>query len=119
MITWRDQRILLPGDIEAEVEQQLDLKGHPLRLLVAPHHGSKTSSSPRFVAATQPEHVVFSSGYGHQFGHPHADVVQRYMQVDSAVWLTSEQGAVSFTWDWQGQLNIATERSLQPDRWWR
>lgn len=119
MITWRDQRILLSGDIEAEVEQQLDFNGHPLSLLVAPHHGSKTSSSPRFVAATQPTHVVFSSGYGHQFGHPHADVVQRYMQVDSAVWLTSEQGAVSFTWDRQGQLNIATERSLQPDRWWR
>ena len=119
MITWRDQRILLAGDIEGEVEKQLDLKDHRLSLLVAPHHGSKTSSSPRFVAGTRPAHVVFSSGYGHQFGHPHADVVQRYIRVDSTAWLTSLQGAVSFTWDQQGQLNVVTERSLQPDRWWR
>ena len=119
MITWRDQRILLAGDIEGEVEKQLDLKDHRLSLLVAPHHGSKTSSSPRFVAGTRPAHVVFSSGYGHQFGHPDADVVQRYIRVDSTAWLTSLQGAVSFTWDQQGQLNVVTERSLQPDRWWR
>ena len=119
MITWRDQRILLAGDIEGEVEKQLDLNDHRLSLLVAPHHGSKTSSSPRFVAGTRPAHVVFSSGYGHQFGHPHADVVQRYIRVDSTAWLTSLQGAVSFTWDQQGQLNVVTERSLQPDRWWR
>lgn len=83
LITWRNQTILLPGDIEQPVEQQLQIAAAPITVLVAPHHGSKTSSTSKFVARIRPAHVVFSCGYRHQFGHPHSAVVKRYHSVGS------------------------------------
>ena len=119
LITWRNQTILLPGDIEQQVEQQLPLASAPITVLIAPHHGSKTSSTVEFVALTRPAHVVFSSGYRHQFGHPHSSVVKRYGLVASRLWQTSEQGAISFVWNQQAELVVEPTRSVIPDRWWR
>ncbi|HCO60104.1 MAG TPA: DNA internalization-related competence protein ComEC/Rec2, partial [Porticoccaceae bacterium] len=65
-ITMGDQTILLTGDIEADVEQVLLQKGilpSDVTLLLAPHHGSKTSSSEGFVRWVNPDHVVYSAGY--------------------------------------------------------
>jgi competence protein ComEC len=84
-ISWRDKQILLPGDIERQVEANL-LTEHRLPevdILLAPHHGSKTSSTAAFVTAIKPAHVVFSAGYRHQFGHPHQDVQRRYAEAGS------------------------------------
>ena len=77
LIRWRDISILLPGDIEKQAEKLL-LENYELPLvdlLVAPHHGSKTSSGRDFIKQLMPNHVVFSAGYQHHFGHPHADVI--------------------------------------------
>jgi competence protein ComEC len=119
LITWRNQTILLPGDIEQQVEQQLPLASALITVLIAPHHGSKTSSTVEFVALTRPAHVVFSSGYRHQFGHPHSSVVKRYGLVASRLWQTSEQGAISFVWNQQAELVVEPTRSVIPDHWWR
>ena len=101
-IRWRDIQLLLPGDIESATEYQLldsgRLEGLQLDLLVAPHHGSKTSSTAKFVQQLAPKHVVFSAGYQHQFGHPHSSVTKRYSAVGSRVWNTAEQGAITFEW---------------------
>ena len=124
LIAWRDQRILLPGDIERAAEAMLipqlgsKLAG-PITLLVAPHHGSKTSSTAEFVTMLEPENVVFSSGYLHHFGHPHAQVVKRYQAVSSGIWTTAEQGAISFVWDHSGNLQIVSARQNSWRRWWR
>ncbi|EAS47392.1 hypothetical protein GB2207_01272 [gamma proteobacterium HTCC2207] len=67
-------------------------------LLIAPHHGSKTSSTPRFVQQLRPKNVVFSAGFQHQFGHPHPSVTKRYDAVQSQIWNTAEQGAITFEW---------------------
>jgi competence protein ComEC len=121
VIRWRDKSILLAGDIEKSAEsfflQRYNLP--PVSLLVAPHHGSKTSSSKPFIGMLKPKHVVFSAGYRHHFGHPHKDVVDRYRALGSTLWNTASSGSVSFEWDINGDLTIFTARKGKADYWWR
>jgi len=88
---------LLTGDIEAAAESWLvETYGEALKadVLVAPHHGSKTSSTSGFLQAVQPGYVLIPAGYRNQFGHPHKDVLARYRQVH-ALWLNSaDSGAI-------------------------
>lgn len=121
LIRWRDISILLPGDIERQAERLL-LKSYqlpPVDLLVAPHHGSKTSSSLNFVEQLMPAHVVFSAGYRHHFGHPHADVVARYSRFGSELWATAKDGAITFEWSDSGVLSILTAKDTKVPFWWR
>uniref|UniRef100_U1KSG4 DNA internalization-related competence protein ComEC/Rec2 n=1 Tax=Pseudoalteromonas citrea DSM 8771 TaxID=1117314 RepID=U1KSG4_9GAMM len=85
---------LLPGDIERRAELSL-LKHYPVgqlrsTILLAPHHGSKTSSSEEFIRAVNPEHVIYSRSYYSPWRLPHPEVVTRYRdlginQLDTAV----------------------------------
>lgn len=71
----------LPADIEAKAERRLLAEqGAWLRadILVAPHHGSKTSSTAAFIDAVRPDIVLFPVGYRNRFHHPHPTVVARY-----------------------------------------
>ena len=75
--------VLLPADIEAKAEQALIARwGKMLRsdILVAPHHGSKTSSTEEFIDAVAPRYVLFPVGYRNHYHHPNALVAQRYAQ---------------------------------------
>ncbi len=79
----RHGTILLPADIEAGTEKKLVTQfGERLRsdILVAPHHGSKTSSTPAFIEAVAPRHVLFPVGYRNRYRHPHPEVVERYRE---------------------------------------
>ncbi|MDQ2734701.1 MAG: MBL fold metallo-hydrolase, partial [Pseudomonadota bacterium] len=79
---------LLVGDIERDQETLLvDAYGSALRsdVLVVPHHGSRTSSSVRFIEAVQPKIAVFQTGYRNRFGHPARDVVERYRERGAAI----------------------------------
>jgi len=121
-ISWGDITVLLPGDIESDAEYRLlqsDLLSQsPLDLLIAPHHGSKTSSTDAFVRRLRPKQVIFSAGYQHQFGHPHKSVTQRYVDLGSTVWNTAEQGAITFEWQSAGDLTVRSARR-DVSRWWR
>jgi competence protein ComEC len=90
--------VLLTGDIEALAESWLvETYGNNLKakVLIAPHHGSKTSSITEFLQAVQPEYVLIPAGYRNQFGHPHRDVLRRYEQIN-AKWLNNaDSGAIS------------------------
>jgi competence protein ComEC len=121
LIRWRDRSILLSGDIEksAEVELLKRYKLPDITVLVAPHHGSQTSSSQAFVDHLQPAHVVFSAGYRHHFGHPHSNVVNRYKVLGSELWNTAIDGGISFEWDDSGKLLIQTARGDGYQYWWR
>ena len=122
LISYKGILLLLPGDIEAQVEDFLVSRG-PLAagpevdVLIASHHGSKTSSSAGFVAATRPRHAVFASGFNHHFGHPHPDVEARFAALGSRLWRTAQSGALSFRWDGDGRLEIAEYRR-QHTRYW-
>lgn len=89
---------LLAADIERKTEQRL-LALHPAELraalLVAPHHGSKSSSSQAFVEAAHPQYVIFTAGYRNRFGHPREEVVDRYLAAGSTVLRSDREGAVS------------------------
>lgn len=88
--------VLLTGDIEAGAETELLASGESLRadVLVAPHHGSESSSTPPFVAAVAPRQVVFATGYRNRWNFPRPRVVARYRRVGSSVWRTDASGAV-------------------------
>jgi competence protein ComEC len=93
-------RVLLPGDIEQSVELDLlQRAGDKLEvdLLIAPHHGSHSSSSGPFVSTLNPSEVVFASGYLNRFGHPRPEVSARYRRRGSRLWSTAQQGALQFT----------------------
>lgn len=97
-ITSRKLTVLLVGDIETAAEKYL-LKNYPngtlqADILVAPHHGSKTSSTPAFVRAVSPKYVIFPSGYLNKFGHPHSRVIDRYQQIGTILLNTSHVGAI-------------------------
>ena len=65
--------MLLPGDIEILSEKFLLADGpRQLRsdILVVPHHGSATSSSPEFVNTVAPRYALFPVGYRNRFGFP-------------------------------------------------
>ncbi len=121
LIRWRDISILLPGDIEKQSEKLL-LENYELPsvdLLVAPHHGSKTSSGRAFIKQLMPANVVFSAGYQHHFGHPHPDVVDRYDGFGSKIWSTARNGAVTFEWNDSGDLKVLTAKETKARFWWR
>ncbi|MEI6334057.1 MAG: DNA internalization-related competence protein ComEC/Rec2 [Methylococcaceae bacterium] len=90
--------VLLTSDIETAAESWLvKTYGNQLKakILIAPHHGSKTSSTFEFLQAVQPDYVLISTGYRNQFGHPHQEVLDRYQQI-KAQWLNSaDSGAIS------------------------
>jgi competence protein ComEC len=110
---------LLPGDIEQNAENWLAQEyGEQLKstVLIAPHHGSKTSSSFDFLQHVNPELVVIPVGFLNRFGFPHKSVLNRYQQLN-AHWLSSaEAGAISIHADTE-QLQIKSEREKHKHYW--
>lgn len=100
-----NQSAWLSGDLDAERETRLSLAQPELRatLLVAPHHGSKSSSSPVLLNTLRPRWVLVQSGYRNRFGHPAPEVLARYR----------ERG---LRWVSSPDCGAATWRSNQPDR---
>jgi len=89
--------MLLTSDIEAVSERAL-LERHGGRLgasvMTAPHHGSRTSSTPEFIAAVAAHEVIFPVGYRNRFGHPREDVVARHAASGATLHRTDRDGAV-------------------------
>lgn len=90
------ERMLLTGDIDIQTERALIDAGRDLRAewLLAPHHGSRSSSSMAFLQAVQPRAVLFSRGQHNAFGHPHPTVVARYRALAIALHDNVEEGAL-------------------------
>lgn len=64
---------------------------------MAPHHGSRSSSTEAFLEAVDPQVVVFSAGYGNRYGFPHPAVVSRCRQRTPHLLRTDRDGAVEIT----------------------
>jgi competence protein ComEC len=97
--------MLLTSDIEARDEAAL-LQRNPAALkadvLLVPHHGSRTSSTPEFIAAVGASDVMIPVGYRNRFGHPKADVVARYEVTGTRLWRTDRDGALRVALGGQG-----------------
>ncbi|HVS25905.1 MAG TPA: DNA internalization-related competence protein ComEC/Rec2 [Burkholderiales bacterium] len=104
-ITSRYGAVLLPADIEKRSEEEL-LKRAPEQLqadvLVAPHHGSKTSSSEIFIEKVRPKNVIFTVGYRNSFGHPKPEVVERYKTLGGKIYRSDLDGALTLDFDSRG-----------------
>ncbi|MRX09892.1 DNA internalization-related competence protein ComEC/Rec2 [Pseudoduganella sp. FT25W] len=97
-ITAGGKSMLLAGDIEAAQEAQLlERDAGRLRadVLVAPHHGSGTSSTLPFLQAVKPQLALFLVGYRNRYRHPKAEVYARYRQLGIQCLRTDEEGAVT------------------------
>jgi len=95
--------LLLPGDIERQVETELSSRGELQRaeFLKVPHHGSRTSTSNELVAAMKPQMAVVSVGETNPFGHPHPEVIGRLRAAGVRVLRTDRNGAVTVLSDGQ------------------
>lgn len=111
---------LLTGDVEWAAEQSL-LREAALRLpasiVIAPHHGSRSSSHADFVAATQPRAVVFANGYLNRFQHPSPEVVARYVEEGASTFRSDHAGALRFVLSRQGYTGPVAERALRRRYW--
>lgn len=111
---------LLTGDLEAPQEQALveeQSKGRinlQSEVLIAPHHGSKTSSSESFLAAVAPRVAVFQAGYRNRFGHPALSVLARYQMQGIATRLQAACGA----WTWQSGSGAERCQREERRRFW-
>lgn len=97
MVTAGGERVLLPGDIEAGAEKVLLKIGADLKanVLVAPHHGSRTSSTEAFIETVQPQWVLYPVGYRNRYGFPRPDVSSRYRQAGVGELESFQTGAIS------------------------
>ncbi len=93
--------LLFTGDIDSARERALkNLEQHDV--LKVAHHGSKHSSSLKFLEQVRPKVAVISVGVGNSYGHPHAETLQRLASVGSTVLRTDELGAIKMTFDDDG-----------------
>jgi competence protein ComEC len=111
--------MLLTGDIELPAEADLleRVPGSlPSDVLLVPHHGSRTSSSAAFLAAVSPSVAVVPVGYRNRFGHPKAEVLGRYSDMNIRIFRTDRDGAVTVSLSKEG-FGIKGERR-QRRRYW-
>ena len=114
--------MLLPGDIEQKAEQVLlslpeVSQGLTSNIILAPHHGSKTSSSIAFIEQVKPQFVVFSQGWLNRWGFPHQQVAERYRNVGSQTLLVSENGYLRFDITGDG-ISTYAYRESPHSRWY-
>jgi competence protein ComEC len=111
--------MLLAADIEAAQETQL-LQRSPAQLradvLLAPHHGSGTSSTAAFLAAVDPEFGIFQVGYRNRYRHPKAEVYARYGSLGIRRLRTDESGAIMLEF---GAALAVGEYRMQRRRYWQ
>ena len=91
---------LFTGDLELHGEKHLLQKYPNLRcdVLKVGHHGSKTSTNEAFLESIKPSIAIVSAGKNNQYGHPHAEVVDRLTQKWINIFRTDQQGAIHFSY---------------------
>jgi competence protein ComEC len=114
--------VLLTGDIEAGAEQALlrhSRRQLAAAVLVAPHHGSDTSSTPAFIEAVDPDVVLFPSGYRNRYGFPKASVVRRYAERHAKMYETGLSGALTVTLSSDDEKPVIRRFRDQRQRYWQ
>jgi len=97
-----DVSVLIPGDIMRPAEKELvALVADRLKstVLIAPHHGSRTSSSEEFLAAVAPQVVLISCADRPGSGLPHSQTLDRYAARGALIYRTDRSGAIQLTMD--------------------
>lgn len=119
-IATRSGDVLLPADVERRGERfLLDTRREGLLadVLLAPHQGSRTSSSGEFVEKVNPQIVIFPVGYRNRFGHPHPEVLARYRAIGARIYRTDRDGAITLSFDALGNVRVEPYRAVYRRYW--
>ncbi len=101
-VAFGEIEFLLTGDAEAEAEEiMLDVDTGILesQILKVGHHGSRTSTTPDFLDAVNPEAAVIMAGEDNRYGHPHDEVLVRLTDAGVEIYRTDEHGNIIVTTD--------------------
>lgn len=95
-VAYGEVAILLTGDAEIPAERRMIASGFPLRaqVLQLGHHGSSTSNGEEFLREVRPEVAIYSAGEGNSYGHPHAEVIERFRRHRVPVYGTDRDGTI-------------------------
>ncbi|WP_230369960.1 ComEC/Rec2 family competence protein [Paludibacterium denitrificans] len=118
-VATRQQAIMLSGDAPQAVESELVRRYGPAlgsTVLVAGHHGSKTSSADDWLAALHPAWLVVSAGYLNRYHHPHPSVLARVQQAAISVLRTDLDGAITLQ---LGATTVPSCYRTAARRYWR
>ncbi|MBI4357173.1 MAG: DNA internalization-related competence protein ComEC/Rec2 [Gammaproteobacteria bacterium] len=122
-VEWGGNRILLTGDIEKKVEEELVVfytEGLRSTLLGVPHHGSLSSSTEVFIQHVHPKIALISAGYQNQFHFPKPKIVDRYQAIQAHIYNTAYEGAIQFKLK-RGETSLPPPllyRKLAHRFWW-
>jgi len=112
---------MIPGDIGSEQEGEIvaywGRRQLKTDILIAAHHGSKTSTSATWLHRASPSYVVYSTARQNRFGHPHPDVTERVMQLGFEPFNTANSGTITFTIDARGIPHNAEMRTDMSPYW--
>jgi competence protein ComEC len=118
-VAGRGGSALLVADPEDAGETEMLGHLNPVDVVLVPHHGSRSSSSPAFVAAASARIAITSAGYGNRWGMPDAGVVARWRESGASMLVTADDGAIRAEFPPRpGQIAVTTERR-EHRHWWR
>ena len=109
-----ENSFLFTGDMERTAEEDLLAAGAYVEagVLKVGHHGSDTSTSYPFLRAVDPDYAVISVGEDNDYGHPHAEVVERVLAAGADFYRTDQDGAVTAVYDQNGlQIHCTADDS--------
>ena len=97
-IRYGEVSFLITGDLVKELEAEILREGVDVSstVLKVGHHGSATSSSEKFLRAVKPKCSVICVGYGNNFGHPRAEVLERLENLPTKIYRTDQDGLIKF-----------------------
>ena len=100
-VSFLEFAMLFTGDVEGEGEDILtrNVKGKAYDVLKVSHHGSKYSSSEKFLSSIQPRIALISSGENNFYGHPHVETLERLKKYSCKIYQTQKQGAITLETD--------------------
>jgi competence protein ComEC len=111
-VAWGEFDLLLTGDVSSAVEDQLPQRYDPttrFEVLKVAHHGSRTSSSERFLDRLAPSVAVVSVGRRNRFGHPAPDVVARFEARAIPIARTDRLGSIRIRGRHDGSFRVSGE----------
>ena len=92
--------MLLSGDVEGKGEELLTERltkteqARTWEVLKVAHHGSRNSTSERFLQSVQPAFAIISAGEQNRYGHPHQETLVRLKERGIKIYSTQDKGAV-------------------------
>ena len=118
-ITYGSRRFLFMGDAEYEEENSLinAKKDLSCDVLKVGHHGSSSSTSDALLAKAKPKYAVISVGKENSYGHPTAEVLNKFKTGKVTIYRTDKQGDIVLNSDGKS-ITFFTEKTVTTDTLW-